>query len=220
MALKKKEPPKPPGVPLWFLTYSDVITLLMTFFILLLTFATNEPEHFERMQATVFGAGGASGIVRESDSSLERDALLLRVRPRSSRLTTRGTETPPIHADPANESLASGLQSMDTALEHDLQTTRSIELELPALVDDRSNLTSFGKAVARRLASNLAQHPILINLQVTKEAQLPQAIAFGEFLTATANLPLGRVGVGLRQDNQADPTKLRLIFSRIWSRIQ
>ena len=45
-------------VPTWFMTYSDVITLLMTFFILLLTFATNEPESFERMHSI----DGLSGL--------------------------------------------------------------------------------------------------------------------------------------------------------------
>ena len=39
---EKQPPPKPDEIPAWFMTYSDVITLLMTFFILLLTFATQD----------------------------------------------------------------------------------------------------------------------------------------------------------------------------------
>ena len=44
------------------MTFSDVITLLMTFFILLLTFATNEPESFSRIETSMFGGGGTGTI--------------------------------------------------------------------------------------------------------------------------------------------------------------
>ena len=71
--MKEKPPPDPPeDVPLWFMTYSDVITLMMTFFILLLTFATNEPERFEQMKISVFGASGASGIAGKPPEGLEK----------------------------------------------------------------------------------------------------------------------------------------------------
>ena len=50
---KKCSCPKPTGeIPAWFMTYSDVITLLMTFFILLLTFSTTEPERFEKVRSS------------------------------------------------------------------------------------------------------------------------------------------------------------------------
>ena len=62
MGREKKPPDKPDDIPAWFMTYSDVITLLMTFFILLMTFATNEPERFERMQVSMFGGSGATGL--------------------------------------------------------------------------------------------------------------------------------------------------------------
>ena len=49
--MREKPLPEPPDdVPLWFMTYSDVITLMMTFFILLLTFSTSDPERFEQMK--------------------------------------------------------------------------------------------------------------------------------------------------------------------------
>ena len=49
MARQKPFPEPKDDIPAWFMTYSDVITLLMTFFILLLTFATTEPERFRKI---------------------------------------------------------------------------------------------------------------------------------------------------------------------------
>ena len=60
---KEKEFEMPPDIPSWVMTFSDVITLLMTFFILLLTFASNTPEKFEQVQVSMFSGGGATGIV-------------------------------------------------------------------------------------------------------------------------------------------------------------
>ena len=216
MAIKEQPDPEPAGVPLWFLTYSDVITLLMTFFILLLTFASTEPEQFERMQQSFFGGGGASGIVSKADSAIEQDSLVLRTRPRSSRLTTRGTETPPINSDPSNQSLSEGLQSLQEQLKRDMQTTRAIELELPALVDDAQQITAFGQAMAKKLGKHLSGNPFYVTLRVASNQEVPKAIAFGQALSATALLPTGRVGVGLRREANLDSSKVQLSFSRIW----
>ncbi|MEZ6145736.1 MAG: flagellar motor protein MotB [Planctomycetaceae bacterium] len=82
--MAKKCCDKPADVPAWFMTYSDVITLLMTFFILLLTFATNEPENFERMQVAMFGGGSATGLAGHNDEAIDRDSLLLRIRPKTA----------------------------------------------------------------------------------------------------------------------------------------
>jgi len=65
MARDKPEEPNSGDIPAWFMTYSDVITLLMTFFILLMTFSTTEPENFGRMQVVMFGGGNSSGVARQ-----------------------------------------------------------------------------------------------------------------------------------------------------------
>ena len=106
----KFDPPRE-DIPAWFLTYSDVITLLMTFFILLLTFATTEPESFERIQSSMFGGGGGSGFAGKQGEHFQ-DAIISRIRPRSARMTQRGSESPPIDTETTTESLGKGLKSM------------------------------------------------------------------------------------------------------------
>ena len=120
MGKEKPLPPPADDIPAWFMTYSDVITLLMTFFILLLTFATSEPESFERMQMTVFGGGGATGIAGETDTPLDKDAIVARFRPKSSRVTVRGSETPPRDREPVSTSLAKGLEGLHEPQPHEV----------------------------------------------------------------------------------------------------
>ncbi|MGE3180323.1 MAG: flagellar motor protein MotB [Phycisphaerae bacterium] len=64
MALKKKDPPAPMGAPDWMVTYGDMVTLLLTFFVLLLAMSeVKEEENFlEFMQAVKEAFGYVGGV--------------------------------------------------------------------------------------------------------------------------------------------------------------
>ncbi len=54
-----KEPEcPPPGLPMWMATYSDLVTLLLTFFILLLTMASMDPIKFIQAKTSIQDAFG------------------------------------------------------------------------------------------------------------------------------------------------------------------
>ncbi|MFP4055841.1 MAG: flagellar motor protein MotB [Candidatus Brocadiia bacterium] len=55
------------GAPDWIVTFSDIISLLVTFFILLLTWSTLEVEEFELVRGSLQGALGVVGM--ETDAS-------------------------------------------------------------------------------------------------------------------------------------------------------
>lgn len=56
-----KEPEcPPPGLPMWMATYSDLVTLLLTFFILLLTMASMDPTKFVQAKTSIEDAFGWS----------------------------------------------------------------------------------------------------------------------------------------------------------------
>jgi chemotaxis protein MotB len=64
MAVKKKQKPPPAGAPLWMVTYGDMVTLLLTFFVMLLAMSEvkKDDRFLEFMQAIkeAFGyTGGA-----------------------------------------------------------------------------------------------------------------------------------------------------------------
>jgi chemotaxis protein MotB len=56
-----KEPECPPaGLPMWMATYSDLVTLLLTFFVLLLTMASMDPVKFVQAKTSIETAFGWS----------------------------------------------------------------------------------------------------------------------------------------------------------------
>lgn len=192
---REKAPEEPTGdVPVWFMTYSDVITLLMTFFILLLTFATNEPERFERMQMTMFGGGGGTGIAGKADSPLDKDAIVSRYRPKSSRVTIRGSETPPKNTEHVSESLAKGLEGLSDH-QFDPNTSYEINMTINQLVRD-GKILSVGQQRMRMLAIQLSQGSSTAVMGVSNSQALPDAILLVETLYGLG-VPPGKLAVSV-----------------------
>lgn len=57
---KTKCPEPPPSLPGWFATYSDMVTLLLTFFVLLLSFAKTEEAKYEAALGSLRDAFGGN----------------------------------------------------------------------------------------------------------------------------------------------------------------
>lgn len=55
---KKKGAPEPAGAPGWMVTYGDMMSLLLTFFVLLLSFSSISEKKFEEALASLQGALG------------------------------------------------------------------------------------------------------------------------------------------------------------------
>ncbi len=53
---KKKEEPRSPGAPAWMVTYGDMMTLLMVFFVLIVSFSTVEIIRFRAAMGSFQGA--------------------------------------------------------------------------------------------------------------------------------------------------------------------
>ncbi|MCX7772639.1 MAG: hypothetical protein N2376_05940, partial [Clostridia bacterium] len=72
MARKKEQPPE--GPPEWMTTYSDMVTLLLTFFILLFSMATIDKNRFseiaQSLQNSVLKLNSGDSILKNSGSSI------------------------------------------------------------------------------------------------------------------------------------------------------
>ncbi|MCA9184310.1 MAG: flagellar motor protein MotB [Pirellulaceae bacterium] len=213
--MAREQAPEEPqsDVPIWFLTYSDVITLLMTFFILLLTFATTEPERFEQMQVTLFGGGGATGVAGKSAGPLDKDSILLRVRPTSGRITNRGSETPPIDSDPTLETLSAGLESLEQQNTHDPSATSEITMQLSLLIDSQANVTSAGAQRMRMFAKQLRKGPFVMSLSVGRDEDVAAAMTLALYVVEKEGIPCGKVGV-TRSFDDRQTSELTVVFSR------
>lgn len=84
------------GAPTWMLTYADTVTLLMCFFVMLMSFSTLDDESYEKIRGGLAGYLGLQG-----GSRLDRDSFLMRRIMASSRVHVEGYENPPEH-DPVS----------------------------------------------------------------------------------------------------------------------
>lgn len=198
--MKEREPEPPADVPAWLMTYSDVVTLMMTFFILLMTFSTTEKENFERLKVAMFSGGDASGFV--GDGKNLDDSLVYRERPRASRKSMRGSETPPIHRDATTDSLKKGLESLKTD-PRDPSATRSMLMRLQMLIKETGEVSSFGEQMMKLLARQLGRFPLDVTLVVSREDEAGHAVALAMHLTETLGILPGRIAVGVDRSNPA-----------------
>lgn len=201
-------------IPFWFITYSDVITLMMTFFILLLTFATSEPEKFERMQVAVFGGRGAAGLAGQAASSLAEDSVVHRERPRSSRLTDRGSEFAPLESDPSYTSLESGLAGLVEAPDAHLEDGHAMVVPLALLVTTDERVTAMGHQRLRMLGVHLKRKSFNLLLEVSQNQDLGRALALAEALVTDEGIPPAKIGVGTAPRDQLGAGSLRIVIRR------
>ena len=200
------------GIPEWFVTYSDVITLLMTFFILLLTFANSEPEKFELMQQSLFGAGGSAGNVGKREDSLDKPTIVVRARPASSRLTIRGAEIPPMYSDPVTEAVGKGLKSLDEQQEFATRRVFAFDVSLALFVDGNGDLTSIGRQHLKLIANQMRRLPISLKIVVGTTADSRAAASMANDLSTNLRVPAGRVSVEVADRDTRPPTGLRFVL--------
>jgi len=69
MAAEFRKPPEDeddmPTVPAWMATFSDMMTLLMCFFILIMSFSTMEIDKFKLAMGSLKGAFGVQGVLKD-----------------------------------------------------------------------------------------------------------------------------------------------------------
>ena len=183
--------------PGWMLTYSDVITLLMTFFVLLLTFATDEPENFERMRTAMFGGGPGSGIAGPQKRT-DQDSVLWRERSLAGRLPQRGSEMPPLHSDPSLTAVAQGLTALDEPSQFSLSDSHGVKIPFGLVFGKGNKLSAVGVRLFHSIAGNVRSLPFNLQILVSDIRYLDKAIATASFLVESESLPAGRIGVGVK----------------------
>ena len=195
--------------PAWLMTYNDVITLMMTFFILLLTFSTTEKEDFERLRVAMFSDGASSGYAGKADAKL--DTLVFRTRPRSGRISRRGSEMPPIASDPTLSTLRNGLASLSTD-PRDPSESVSIVMRMTMLISTNGEVTAFGRQVLKMFATQLKKFPLEFTMTVGREVDAGHAVFLGLELAENHKIVPGRIAVSVTPGIQ--PGTIRFVTRR------
>ena len=218
MAKKEIASPPPEDIPAWFMTYSDVITLLMTFFILLLTFATTEPERFEKASSSPFDSGGATGVMGAVLKGPVKDSWVSRVRPPSARIAMRGAEMPPIMNDPAQVSFGKGLKSLEPEEhEHNEKTSHHFDVELNRIFNANGELTSQGKQVCATLAVQLHDLPFQASIQFSDTANAPRVAKLLAYMFQEEKTRPGQLSMGMLRSQELPAEKIRITIDRYLS---
>src|SRR5437899_1824267 len=92
----------------WIVTYSDMVTLLMTLFIVIVTFGTKQTERYSKKNDSVVGGKGGTGAVGPNSQGADRTAVLVRLTP-LGRPVVHGSEAPPLYSDPCPNPIESVL---------------------------------------------------------------------------------------------------------------
>lgn len=91
---KEKQQARPAGAPMWMVTYSDLVTLLLTFFVLLLSMANMDPVKFN---AATQSMRDAFGMHREQ-AQIEFSLPVIPSRPKTKFMPINPQQTSKIHA--------------------------------------------------------------------------------------------------------------------------
>jgi len=128
------------GAPMWMVTYGDSITLLLTFFVLLLTFSTPNKEGLARLSKGILTGSRRMALfsgAANQDSLVPDDRKLT-----ESRLDEAGGETPPMGAESPLDELTRHFESLDVNKLKELEGGRVIRIPLVDL---------FGTGTTRRV---------------------------------------------------------------------
>lgn len=192
------------------MTYSDVITLLMTFFILLLTFANSEPENFEKMQVATFGSAGSGGLAGSKSTGLDKDAMNVRYRPGTARRTPRGSEMTPTEPTPIGESASKGLESLENPEElasaERVSTTSLVE----TLRDENGQMTPQAVQQLRLIAIQMKSLPLSAEFQVSDPANIDFAVGMARYMQDELKVPSGRLSVSAGESTIGKTMKITM----------
>jgi len=140
-----QDAPQSGGAPTWMLTYGDTVTLLLTFFVLLLTFSTPTEDDFQEFvrglmvgsqSMSLFQGRPGAGGVTPQERRLEE-----------SRLDLAGAEKPPMSDQKPMEELTKYHSNVDIAQLPELKGAVVIRVPLDSLFDDEGRLTAEGRRV-------------------------------------------------------------------------
>jgi hypothetical protein len=160
------------GAPSWMLTYGDSVTLLLTFFVLLLTFSTPNKEDFAVLaqglmpgnrQMPAFPGQPAHEGVTPEERRLEQ-----------SRLDTEGAEKPPMEQEDPIEELKKYPEDIQIADLKHLKGALLIRIPLVDLFGTDDELDAHGQTILGNVVKMTRAHPYTIIVRAKAGRSVPE----------------------------------------------
>ncbi len=198
----------------WLVTYCDMITLLMAFFICIMTFASQEcgkADHRKLRDSVLYGTPG-TGVAGPAMKPIEQDSYVWRKVLLSSNPAKAGSPVPPLYSDPTLDLTRRALMMLEEAPEVVLSDSYTVTVPVGMMFDDKTRLTSSARELLHVVANNIRTLPVDLHVQVTRSDQLPRALAITQYLQRQESMPPGRLGIGLAPGNELRADCVRMVF--------
>ena len=143
---------------------------------------------------------------------MDRESIVARFRPRTSRLTSRGSESEPEMQDADVKAMKDGLKSLDERSDLAQLSRISFEIVIPKWLTPEPGLTALGRQQLRDLVRQMKALPLELTLAANNTDELELALQIAQTLTTEGKISLGRISIAVADD--VPPGKLRLTLVR------
>ncbi len=197
----------------WIVTYSDMITLLMTLFIVIVTFGSKEQDRGSKKLDSVAGGMGGTGAAGPTGQGIGRDSVMVRMSP-LGRMVYSGSQTPPQYADPSSDPAGAALKALKEAPLGQLSDNFAFRVPWSFMFDTAGKLSPSGMTLLRSVASAVRRLPFDVQVRVGKRSQTPAAAKVAQYLFSEASLFPGRLGVAVcpPEDGAAEDEMLLVLL--------
>jgi chemotaxis protein MotB len=180
----------------WIVTYSDMITLLMTLFIVIVTFGSKEQDKGVKKLDSVVGGQGGTGVAGPTGQGIGRDSVMVRMSP-LGRMVYSGSQTPPSYSDPSTQPVGTALKALKEAPLGHLSDNFAFRVPSSFLFDTAGKLSPSGTTFLRSMANAVRRLPFDVQVRVGSKSRAAAAAKVVQYLFADASLFPGRLGVGI-----------------------
>ena len=182
----------------WIVTYSDMVTLMMGFFICVIAFAWKNEERF----------GAAAKSVPDG-------SVIWRPRLHTPPESVPRSEIAPIYLNPSAETSARIVQTLEAMAPSKLADNFAVRLPLSLLFKDGKRLSPSGARLLHALADHLRELPYDLQFQVNRAEELSQAIELCHYLACREGYEPARLAVGGRPPQEADDCVWLVLFQQM-----
>jgi len=160
----------PAGAPTWMLTYADTMTLLLCFFVMMLTFSSPEPEHFQQFAGGPFP--GTSPVASFPGSPDDDNLAGGERRLAASRLAPQGAEKPPLYEEASLDELRYYYPEMKVAEAEKFPGARVVRIPAAELFAQDGTLSGRGREILNGVVkiTKSATYSVIVRVQVDGSA--------------------------------------------------
>ena len=212
--MAEREEEQPQGAPAWMATFSDAMTLLMTFFILLMTFSTTSPFKNLAKNSSIVGNKGGSGSAGEESTTADLDSIVLRDLSLFQATKSPPSETKPLYSEPIIPSTEATVRVLDEKPIGTLKDEYLLRLSVPTLFESKKKLSRSGVTILSSLARNVHSLPYELTIEIVDPENFPQAYAICEFLFRQGDISPTRLGIGVHSKKLVRKNSVFIRFVR------